>query len=1165
MEFDKAVADRLQKLLEKYVPPTAIVPRAKRKKLRLFRDETELASSSNLSDEIMKALEVSRFLIVICSKSTKESLWCRQEIEYFKELHEGSTSNILTLLIEGEPAEVFPRELCFETYSSEGEDGSSITETREVEPLATNIIAPTKKQSLKKLNQEYLRLVAPLLGCRYDDLFNRNQRRRNRRNMLIASSLIVFLVLFGIYSSIMIVQINTQRAEALRNLEEAEVQRAEADTQRGIALENLEEVKSLLLSNAIDYAQRLNEQGARSRAVAVLLGIYENIDANREDADFLYARFRDVAVDTLYYNDMTLPFVRHDLSGEVLQINVIPEQELAVIKTEDVLYKMDIVNGEILEIYSPPEGETYLAMNTHKRYIIAYTDAGSVIAINAETNEEVISEGLIQSPYTVDEILIHYNEQISAFTIVSLFTGRTGGCIDFCCEEYELATLVDVVIIPLELPTLQGEKDIQIIGYLTDAQTTFRIPYGFKISENGRFLALKHQYRTVFQIEDGDAGDMAAVATNSYIRVIDIEKFDYSLDPNENSLAMVNQIDMRKNGEDLYIIGNYSISNDGVLKVDGWIWEEQEGQEEARLIPRTVVYDTLNEVLLLDEQLGRREYLQPFNGEGREISWDFGVLETGLDGDLLDYGWGIEELYHQAEALLNNQLQESSLLIISNQYHYELTLHLAEVENRWVQLGIEDLIVVLDKNYPDYLSELEEMRIRYNFIDEEVMVQERKSDRWLLYLCEREEGRFVQLHHLYSDEGEYWEHLIPNDFNILYSFVYDDFPSGMVIDLPADNVREEKNILGRVIVILVGEHEGNSKVITIRKDAHGNTMIREDLQTLDNVATAGAVALEQGRVIIGHLDGTLLMYNFGISHHPTRDEVTVTRVFENTVFHGQERTEIALHRVAYESYIYAVSYNEDRTLVFGAEVFGPDGIEFLTRYHLDRIYNIWCLETGNIVKSFDFDVIQTEYVIGGKRLFDIQINREFTYAVVSTFVHPSRRFYIIEIDSGDVIHQYEMPAIMDVFFGIGSEPHKIWIFYEDTLLLEVIDILQEQVISQKYVSERIPGSEAGFGTVDAFYSHVYYSIGSDLIVFRGSVDMIYSFTSEKIIFLGNDLYGNQSEIEEVLLDNSVVYLSGSFFRIELVPEALFEALRNSIFVDTMTDEDRSATGLYIFD
>ena len=127
-----------------------------------------------------------------------------------RNLHNGSVANILTLLIEGEPSEVFPGELRFETYTYEDDNDNLITGTKEVEPLATNIIAPTRKESFKKLNQEYLRLVAPLLGCRYDDLYNRNQRRRNRRNLLIAASLIVFLALFGIYSSIMMFQINTQ-------------------------------------------------------------------------------------------------------------------------------------------------------------------------------------------------------------------------------------------------------------------------------------------------------------------------------------------------------------------------------------------------------------------------------------------------------------------------------------------------------------------------------------------------------------------------------------------------------------------------------------------------------------------------------------------------------------------------------------------------------------------------------------------------------------------------------------------------------------------------------------------------------------------------------------------------------------------------------------------
>ena len=46
-----------------------------------------------------------------------------EEIKYFKSLHGGSTKNIITLIAEGEPSEVFPPELCCEEVTQSGQGG----------------------------------------------------------------------------------------------------------------------------------------------------------------------------------------------------------------------------------------------------------------------------------------------------------------------------------------------------------------------------------------------------------------------------------------------------------------------------------------------------------------------------------------------------------------------------------------------------------------------------------------------------------------------------------------------------------------------------------------------------------------------------------------------------------------------------------------------------------------------------------------------------------------------------------------------------------------------------------------------------------------------------------------------------------------------------------
>jgi len=231
--LDRTIADKLQKRLERYKPPSSALGGRGFKKLRIFRDETELPTSSNLSDDIRNALENSRFLIVLCSKTTKQSKWCMQEINHFKEIHGGMTDKIVTVLTEGEPADVFPIELCTETRTIIDDDGTERKETVDIEPLAANVSALTIKESLKKLKREFLRVAAPLYGCGFDALYNRNQRRFVRRVVTISAAMVLFLTAFGIYSSAMIIQINRQRIELEQKtieLEEGAIILNEANT-----------------------------------------------------------------------------------------------------------------------------------------------------------------------------------------------------------------------------------------------------------------------------------------------------------------------------------------------------------------------------------------------------------------------------------------------------------------------------------------------------------------------------------------------------------------------------------------------------------------------------------------------------------------------------------------------------------------------------------------------------------------------------------------------------------------------------------------------------------------------------------------------------------------------------------------------------------------------
>src|SRR5258708_4133632 len=73
---DKATATWLERLLRSYWIP-------RKQARRIFRDETHLTAEGGLSDRIKKALDESKYLVVLASSSAAASTWVPLEIQYF--------------------------------------------------------------------------------------------------------------------------------------------------------------------------------------------------------------------------------------------------------------------------------------------------------------------------------------------------------------------------------------------------------------------------------------------------------------------------------------------------------------------------------------------------------------------------------------------------------------------------------------------------------------------------------------------------------------------------------------------------------------------------------------------------------------------------------------------------------------------------------------------------------------------------------------------------------------------------------------------------------------------------------------------------------------------------------------------------------------------------
>jgi tetratricopeptide (TPR) repeat protein len=209
---DRRWAAWLHRELERYRLPKASIGREsplgtlQRRLPPVFQDREELAASTNLASSVREALAQSHSLIVICSSHGARSRWVNEEVREFVAL--GRRDRIQCLIVpEADdptgpplpPVAVFPPALL--------ELGD--------EPLAADA-RPTGDGN----RAAFLKLVAGVIGVRYNDLRQREQSRRHRQLLTFAAAASVgFLLMAGLSVFALI-----SRAEAVRQRDVARQQ-----------------------------------------------------------------------------------------------------------------------------------------------------------------------------------------------------------------------------------------------------------------------------------------------------------------------------------------------------------------------------------------------------------------------------------------------------------------------------------------------------------------------------------------------------------------------------------------------------------------------------------------------------------------------------------------------------------------------------------------------------------------------------------------------------------------------------------------------------------------------------------------------------------------------------------------------------------------------------
>lgn len=325
---DQRVARRIQRAIEGRTIPKGLRDTAGRARLgKCFRDEDELPTDASLSMMITDALERSRWLIVICSPAMRESRWCAQEVKTFCELH--GRDRVLLALSDGEPDEAFP--LILQSRAVVMPDGTVVDEP--FEPIAADL----REGTGKRFSAEALRLVAPLMGCGYDDLRQRERMRRARLVSSIAAIIAAVSVAFGAFSYSQQLQIDANYQASLRN------QSAYLATESADLLSTGDRMQAAQVAYA---ALPVGDHATRPYVPAAQMALADALQVYPMGGQWhpCYSRLLDEA------------FV-HD-------VIVSPDgSRCAVSDSDGTLYVWDTVSGKIMRIEAPDHEEDFIVVS----------------------------------------------------------------------------------------------------------------------------------------------------------------------------------------------------------------------------------------------------------------------------------------------------------------------------------------------------------------------------------------------------------------------------------------------------------------------------------------------------------------------------------------------------------------------------------------------------------------------------------------------------------------------------------------------------------------------------------------------------------------------------------------------------------------------------------
>lgn len=342
--LDQQVAKKVHTMLERYRVPKEFQKDGIGPKLGLvFRDEEELPVSSDLTMSIQTALDHSKFLLVVCTPDTVESIWVEQEIKYFVEKH--GREHVIGILVKGTPDESFPVPLTTDF----AEDGKTVV--RITEPLAANLTNVNHEYDGRRLKKEIIRLYAAILGCPFDSLWQRERRHKQRMAIAALSAATCGLVAFSSYVYVKNRQISRQNEQILA--QNAQISEQNQEIQKQNSELTKREAEALIREGSA-----LIDSGNSRKAVDRVVQALDSEEGRENYSGDAYELLQE-ALAAGHYSDKMRTVVRITQDNEIQEIKLSEAGEylftrdylgfVRCYRTEDggLLWTADALSGQV--------------------------------------------------------------------------------------------------------------------------------------------------------------------------------------------------------------------------------------------------------------------------------------------------------------------------------------------------------------------------------------------------------------------------------------------------------------------------------------------------------------------------------------------------------------------------------------------------------------------------------------------------------------------------------------------------------------------------------------------------------------------------------------------------------------------------------------------------